>query len=324
MKNSTLYEKVIQKLKSGIIIFENYNKIFSFNEVAAKELKVVNKDYKSLPNDIKKIVESKKEYQRKEVKLKKKIIGISVTILNDEENIYTILILKDITKIKKQTEEKRKKEKFVVLGEMSVSIAHELRNPLNLIKGFSQLIEEKTEISEVKENIRIIIEEVERLDKLASSLLNYSKKENLNLENIEISNFIRIIIEKMGIEEFVLFKRFEKHILKIDRNKMIQVFLNLIKNALEEIKEIKNTKLELEIYQKKKFVEIIFYNDVENLKELNIKRIFDPFYTKKPDGTGLGLAISKKIVEEHGGKMEIFKKKSGLELKIKLKKRGAE
>ena len=128
---------------------------------------------------------------------------IELYVIYNGKKKYTITTLKDIS-IKKNSEIlKNRENKFATLGELSLSIAHEIRNPLNIIRGFAQLIDESNDVEFIKENIKIIIQETDSLVNLANFLLKYGKDENIKEDKIEIASFLEKILVRLKIENIV-------------------------------------------------------------------------------------------------------------------------
>lgn len=321
MEEINIYVKVLEKINSGIIISKNGKDIFYINNEAKKILDFENDEditIKKLPNNLKKFIKFEKEIERFEFSHKEKIIGITFNKIEEKENKYMVGIFKDITNIKQYEYIKNRENKFAVLGELALSIAHEIRNPLNIIRGFSQLITESDDIDYIKSNADIVMQEADRLVNIASSLLKYGKEQNMKEEEIELVSFIEKLLFRLEIEDKVKLKTSSENLyIKGDKEKLIQVFLNIIKNALEAMENNEEKIFEIEISEKIKYMIISFRNNGEVKKGLELKSMFFPFFTTKSEGTGLGLAISKKIIEKHSGKIYAVRNKySGLTFKI--------
>lgn len=296
-----IFHKILKDVKSGIMVIKNFNEMFFINEEAKEILEIKEESYKELPEMLRDIVEKKEEIERYEIRRHEQIIGIGIHIIEEEGGIYSVAIFKDISNIKQRQDDDRRREKLALLGEISVSIAHELRNPLNLIKGFSQLMLESEDIGFIKENLNIVMSESNRLNSLVSELLDYTKKEELNLEKIGLLGYTKELIKSLNLGEIVEIKCEEEASILADRGKLIQIFLNMIKNGIEAIEGKEDGIFKIEIKKENRESKVYFISNGEVSSELNLEKIFDPFVTTKTNGTGLGLAISKKLVEAQNG-----------------------
>ena len=209
--------------------------------------------------------------------------------------------------------EKLGADRFASMGLMSATFAHEIRNPLTSIKTFAQLMPEKFGDEEFREVFsKIVIDDIERIDRLLKDLLNFSDEKSLAFrEKFDIVSFLDGIVNnlktKLNLENrkiYVekIYKR-DKIILSGDSKKLRQAFINIITNACQSMSE--NGILKITINPNGKNVDIITRDTGSGMAREDVEKIFDPFYTTKPLGMGLGLAISKKIIEDHEGTITV-------------------
>lgn len=212
---------------------------------------------------------------------------------------------------------------------MIAGLAHEIRNPLNSIKGASEYLNKKyNNLADVKEFTDIIIKEIERLDKYLNEFLSFSRGVKLKLQRINIENFLSGII--MTIKHSIPIElniSIEKKLpdINIDPEQMRQVIVNLLSNAKDAVKETHNPQIKLKAWKDKKKIYIAVIDNGVGIKKEDLNSIFIPFWTTKENGLGLGLAICKSIVEKHNGRI---KAKSSLDkgsefiISFPLNKRG--
>ncbi len=237
-----------------------------------------------------------------------------------------ICLIKDITE-KKQMEERLKLlDRLAALGEISAGVAHEIKNPLASIRGASELI--LSGKKEIKKLANMVIDEVDRLDTLVKNILDYAKDESLNIEEIQLLNTINDVIKVLKMnplwtDEITLKTNVPENILiSADSDRIKEVFINIGLNALKAIKG-KGT-IEINARSNTKNVSIEFIDTGEGIKKEILDKIFSPFFSTDPNGFGFGLAISHKIVEMHGGKIDVESEEGkGTKFTISMRKKYA-
>ncbi len=222
-----------------------------------------------------------------------------------QKNIV-VMIISDIKEIKNLQQQIIQQEKLAYLGKMSSSIAHEFKNSLMALKGFSTALIKKSNNSEFVTQIATDInDEINYFHGILQDYLNYAKEINLNCDYFLLDELIFEIIEKNFKEDYskisITFKNFE---LFADRDRLKQVFINIIKNGIEANGEIIITN---QITNNHIIIEIS--DNGIGIEEEIIKDIFNPFFTTKETGTGLGLAICHNIMLAHKGKIIVKSEK---------------
>jgi two-component system NtrC family sensor kinase len=203
-------------------------------------------------------------------------------------------------------------EKLRSLGKIAAGVAHEINNPLTSILLNTHLMLEKLEKSDVfYENLSLIADETARCTQIVKGLLEFARQNppqktftNINeliertsqlLENQASFQNIRIIKDlKAGLPP-----------LKLDRNKIQQVFWNLLLNACEAMPEGGQITVSSSLSEDEKTIAVHFADSGIGIPKENLSKLFDPFFTTKSSGTGLGLAVSYGIIEQHQGRIEV-------------------
>jgi signal transduction histidine kinase len=200
-------------------------------------------------------------------------------------------------------------EKMVFLGRLSAIVAHEIRNPLTAIKMRTQVLKEEVkDTSYWREDWEVIEEEVLRLERIVDNFISLTKplKLDLSLEDINcvLENAIGLLqprIKKQGIE---LIKNLEENKkLKIDRERMKQVFLNIFLNSLDAMPN--GGRLEISAMSNKDYLKIEIQDTGIGISQKTKPRLFEPFFTTKKEGLGLGLSIVREIIKLHRGEISI-------------------
>jgi len=232
---------------------------------------------------------------------------------NMQDNSH-IMIINDITKLKDFEEKLLMKEKMAVIGELSASIAHEIRNPLSSIKGAVAILdEENTESGKEHPMFKVILEEIERLNNLITDFLEFSRIREISPSIIVIKSVIDDVCSLMQINDIVEMKNInENTLIYADLNRVKQVLYNLLKNSIYAIKNTENGRILVEYSREKGFDCLTVKDNGVGIDEEIRKKIFRPFNTSSRNGTGLGLAIVYKIVrEEHNGEI-VFDSQPGM------------
>ncbi len=227
--------------------------------------------------------------------------------------LYTFI---DVTAQKQMEAQLRKTEKLAVAGELIAGIAHEIKNPLTSMKGFADLIWKRIDDREfVQKFATIISDEINRLNQLIERFLSFAKPElglmsDVNLSKI-IADTLDIIsynIRKSGIELSLTLD--DALIVHGSREMLIQVFINILLNAIHAVEDSDKPKKIVRIYSKFRsdLIEVIVEDNGVGIGEDHLDKVFNPFFTTKNTGSGLGLAISHRIMTEHHGTIRIESK----------------
>ncbi|MBF0543240.1 MAG: HAMP domain-containing protein [Candidatus Riflebacteria bacterium] len=240
----------------------------------------------------------------------------------DDSVIGAVLILDDITSFKKMERHLFDVEKWVSLGRLAASIAHEIRNPLVAISSLVEMIGEEA-VGEQGTHVKVILGEVRRLNNFVEQLLNISRPERTITRKtnlIELLKELLLLIRHEAGRQRVLIKedwKDQEIFVCIDPEKMKQAFLNVAINGIQAMP--KGGQLNLSVSyiaptsstENKREVRISFEDEGTGIPLEHLAKLFDPFFTTKPHGTGLGLAVTKRIVDLHNGRIDIEPGKNG-------------
>ena len=216
-------------------------------------------------------------------------------------------------------------QKMAALGQLSAGIAHEIRNPLQVMSGYTQLLSMTEESKERKEKIKIIEEQINRIEHILQGISQYVRKippkerEKVNPNTI-IQEVISLINYRASVDNIHINLHLAEDLpeILINKDEMYQVFLNLITNARDAMPHGGILTITT---KKRKGMEIIFEDSGVGIPREIRDKIFDPFFTTKEvgKGTGLGLSITRSIVERYGGTIEVESEEGrGTNFTIKL------
>jgi two-component system, NtrC family, sensor kinase len=216
---------------------------------------------------------------------------------------------------------------LAALGTLSAGMAHEVRNPLTSIKGYAQYIKlENCNNDELIGDISIIINEVDRLDKIIERFLTFARPEELKVTSSNVNKLLYDVvklIKKESRDDIIISENYgEVPLLNIDTEQMEQVFLNIILNSIQALSVGGELNIETICDVKCDFVDIVISDNGIGIEPENMDMIFEPFFTTKEKGTGLGLSICSRIIENHRGFLEVSSKpgiKTEFTIKLPIK-----
>ncbi len=251
-------------------------------------------------------------YTNKEIHGFNKILEVSSTSIVDDFNnrLGVLFLFKDITLIKKYEKELREKERMAVLGEMALGVAHEIKNPLTSVKGFTQMLQRtSSDNGREAKYLNLIDSELNRVNTLLNELLVYGGRAPLQLTCEDLERLITEVIEKFrATHQQIRFKtrmygnNFQLH---IDKHKVLQVFDNLTKNAIDALEGKNNGVIGIFVKEGDEELTAAFLDNGDGIHTSYIDKVLHPFFTTKSKGHGFGLPISYKIIENHGGNLTI-------------------
>jgi PAS domain S-box-containing protein len=342
---------VLSSIQTGIIVARKDGKIRTFNNGARQitgyiEAEMAEKGLDELPENLEPVakalqrtLEGGKNYLQENLELKtsssEKIpVTLETMVLRGGggEVIGAIATLKDMTLLRQMQTQLLRSEKLSALGEMAAGVAHEIKNPLNTIMGFSNRLSNKLTEPSLKKYADIIADEVKRLDTTISDVLEYSRPDRVTKAPVDMHEMldetITFLNEKLGKARVTVLKSYSPKISRValDSAKIRQVLLNLILNAIQAMGDGGRLTLKTDLidslipekgdgkegsqaYQQlflqQKMAAISVTDTGCGISKANLAKLFHPFYTTKVTGTGLGLSICHKIVKSHGGTLDV-------------------
>jgi PAS domain S-box-containing protein len=240
-----------------------------------------------------------------------------VPLVDDQHGLVTgmAVILRDVTEARQRTETAIESEKLSALTLLAAGVAHEIGNPLNSLNIHLQLMERELKnvppasASRLREDIRVARDEITRLDRIVSQFLRAIRPTKPDLQRASINE---IVTETLTLLERELKNRdilVELELAAdlprclVDRAQLKQAFYNLIKNALQASRAGGILRIRTEASET--HIVVSFVDTGYGISPEQIGRIFEPYYTTKPEGSGLGLMIVQRIVREHGGTIDV-------------------
>jgi PAS domain S-box-containing protein len=322
-------ESIIQSIGSGIIITGVRDQITFINRAGEKIIGYSREDLVGEPvailglrekqSALRSLLDHQDETDtRKEGWMRRKDqvdVPVGFTVNNHlsikGETVGKIIIFRDLTNIYKIQEEILRMDRLVSLGKLASGIAHELRNPLAGIKTTAQALgEELPEDDSRREYLNRITKEIDRLNELLKTFFSFAKPQKLNLVYCHIKDIVNeiipFLIKEIADQGIHLSENYDPQLprIKVDKNQMYQVFLNLFLNALQAMPNGGELAIEVKPLTPG-FIQITVSDTGKGIPSHIVDKIFDPFFTTKPKGIGLGLSITYQIIKKHGGTVRV-------------------
>jgi signal transduction histidine kinase len=209
-----------------------------------------------------------------------------------------------------------RQENLAAMGRLTAGIAHEIRNPLGIIKGSAEHLRDRLqEVGLQDEVVAFIPDEVDRLDRILKGYLAFGTDSEPDLEVMDIRKPIRRTINLLAEEfgalgvEITLQGGESEHLVRADSHRLQQVLMNLLLNARDAMPNGGRVTLNLDRQQDRVVLQVI--DEGSGLKGLSEQKLFSPFWTDKEKGSGLGLTLARRIVELHHGILRIYDRPKG-------------
>lgn len=325
-RNQKRAEMILSHIHEGLLFINFQGRIEECNKTAALLLNVNSEEILAQPFwgyfedslfgfSMKEMLEKKCEKKHLILSLfqQEKHVQVEVnSALIPEQGL--ILILRDRSEINTLEKTIRENERLHALGEMAATLAHEIRNPLGGITGFtSLLLKDPKKTSTQEQMLRAILEGTHMLNTLVTNVLEYSRPCILNFASINLQECLKEVLSYLPIEESsrVIIKCSNKLFIIADKIHFKRALLNLIQNGLEASVQEKK----LFLIAKKEGVLTIKDQGIGIPKE-HLEKIMTPFFTTKIKGTGLGLSEVNKIIRAHGFRLTIDSNKKGTQIRI--------
>ncbi|AMK11258.1 ATP-binding protein [Pseudodesulfovibrio indicus] len=319
--------EMVASLPEGIIATQPDGVVTYINNIASNMLGI-NRDRAKgktiadiLPRQVQTILVSLLEgrnVQEREIEIARSDGGVlplaimATTILTDDkQSVGEMIVLRDLSQIKQLQREVQQQEKMAAIGNLAAGVAHEVRNPLSSIKGyatyFSGLFEEE---SSNKKAADIIISEVERLNRVISELLEVARPSDIQRRDTQLDSLLESTLdlvkqeaENSGVVISTVISD-GLPLMSLDPDRFSQALINLYLNAIQAMKDDGGT-MEILVATEHGHVSLTISDTGCGIPPSDVGNIFDPYYTSKSTGTGLGLSIVHKIIEAHGGKIDV-------------------
>jgi len=346
VQNAKIYnETLLENLTSGVIAAGTDERVTVFNNEAgqitglnAEEIV----DLAALPLELAEplitTLRTGESQENREIALRvgtgDVIIRASTSIFHgqDRQVLGALMVLTNITAIKRLELQIRRSDRLASLGTLSAGMAHEIKNPLVSLKTFAQLLPERYQDSDFRDTFSNLIgHEIDRIDSLVNQLLRFARPAKPILKPLHaheiLEKALTLVGHRLYQKDIKLNRswRADTDTIHGDADQLEQVFLNFFLNAMDAMKTHGELSVKTEIRSDEQWVSALTYmngessgnseareafritirDSGEGIRTEDIPHVFDPFFTTKDYGTGLGLSVVHGIIQEHGGQIEV-------------------
>jgi signal transduction histidine kinase len=245
-----------------------------------------------------------------------------IKIYPNENGLFVVLI--DITDSKASEKQRQQFEKLHIIGEMAAGVAHEVRNPMTTVKGFLQLMAAENENEKFISRYNLMIGELNRVNDIITQFLDIAKDKPESLEHCSLNHVINAVLPLLETRALKEGKLLELHLsedlpdLKIDKDEIRQLLLNLINNSLDAMDSGKT--IEITTFKNNEHVVLSIKDEGSGIPPDIFDEITNPFFTTKETGTGLGIPICFSIAKRNNAKIDFTSSSEGTTFNIRFSK----
>jgi two-component system sensor histidine kinase HydH len=326
----SLTSKVLDGMKSGVVALDREGRISTVNKVAEQLFSlswdsVINRPYsKYFPDDeimLHQVLEKSQPVFGKEISYRtlegvgKHLLVVASPLVDEKgETGGAVAVIHDLTELKKLERETQRLDRLREMGDLAAGVAHEIRNPLNAISITAQRLRSEFEPMERHDEYSsftgTIVTEVQRLNQVVDRFLSLARAHRLNLAPGSLSDLTKEVIELLRpqVEErgtSIALKSEEVPEINLDPAEMKKALINLIVNSIEALSDGGHIQVSLSSEGSPPEVTLRVRDDGPGIPEEIMPNLFKPYFTSKKKGSGLGLAITYRIIQDHGGSIEV-------------------
>lgn len=238
---------------------------------------------------------------------------VSMSRMRDVDGrvLGAVVTFDDVSEVKALTDQLIRADRLAAMGELTAGVAHEVRNPLGIIRASVQLVEDaRGDATRTAEATGIIKQEIDRLDRVIKALLDFGRPSAPTLRPTNVEDVVTDVV--LFTRRFAGQARVEIEteyaaglpLVSADADQLKQVMVNLVSNAVQAM-ESTGGNIKVRVWDDDGFVFLSIHDTGPGIPPEDLQRVFDPFYSTRDDGTGLGLTIVHRIIDQHGGRIEI-------------------
>lgn len=326
-------DSILTNLSSGIIVIKKNLEIIQtniefykiFNLAVKRQFRNlndfchINDEYLNLIHFVSEFVKEKKYVKTKSKDFKfninknEKIIRLQIKSIKESGEFIFILLIDDITDVSEA-------QRHQAWSEVARRLAHEIKNPLTPIQLSAERVESRLkdklsveDLQMLQRSTQTIVNQVESLKIMVNEFADYARTPKLKKEDTDINEFIHEILDLYESSKVLIkYDNIKGSLIaSLDKNKLRQVFINLIENSIDALESTKKPLIYISVIKRMKTLIFKISDNGPGVPSELINRVFEPYVTSKTKGTGLGLAIVYRIIDEHNGDIKILNDKKG-------------
>lgn len=333
----TYTENLVESMADGVVSIDREGKIVTLNRQAGEMLGAGRKGLEGMPitsilgegvGGMLASMDGQTPIRDRQIDIRRKDDGpdgkiplsLSAAPLRDQQGgeMGSVLLIKDLREIRDLQEKVHRSERLASLGRLAAGVAHEIRNPLSSIKGFAQYFAKRFSGNHQDQGYaRVMVKEVDRLNRVITDLLDFAgsrepRREPQRLEMIA-DQALKLLAPDLDARKVSVVKDYESGLpeVPVDRDRIVQVFINLMLNAIESMEAGGEIRIGLHRCGPPPAVEASVADTGCGISEGDLEQVFEPFFSRKKKGTGLGLAIVHQIIESHRGDIRVESRPGG-------------
>jgi PAS domain S-box-containing protein len=239
----------------------------------------------------------------------------STPLVGPDGHVQTLVLIQDITDMKKMEEQMMHSEKLSALARISAGVSHEIGNPLTSISSYVQILREMEHDEFTKESLDTVAKHINRITDIVRQMASFTKTAAGDLKPHDIRELVHLTLDLVKYDNRLKKIRIDLNIpdklpgVVVNETQSIQVFMNIILNAADAMSN--EGTLDIRAEKKESYVEISFSDTGPGISLEHLEKVFDPFFTTKEKGTGLGLAVSYNIIKSYQGDIVVENKPEG-------------
>jgi len=337
-------EGIVNNVDSGLIVVNGEGQITTFNRkieemIALSSHEVLGKAPEVLCSPLDEIIlrcwQTEKPISIPELTLKigqnhTLVVSLNTSLIDEKEGRGGIvIILTDLTEVRRLEEKIRQTDKMASIGSMVSQLAHEIKNPLSSIRTFTELLPEKFEDEEFRKKFfSLVSEQIKRIDSLITRILNLGRVDAAQYKMVSIEEVIKDVLFSFNLQlreqntKIKLTHHGVLPLIRADQQSLKEVFSNILINSIQAMPQGGSinisTRRKKDRNTGKALVEVSITDEGRGIPENYLHRIFDPFFTTKQEGSGLGLYICYQIIKTHQGEIRVRSTDSGANFTILL------
>lgn len=287
-------------------------------DIVPKRIGILFADDAGLDDEVMKVLEGRIPKSVKEMRLVTrggKVLQAQVSISRmrdiDGRILGAVVTVEDVSEVKALTDQLIRADRLAAMGELTAGVAHEVRNPLGIIRASVQLVEESSfNKDRLLEATSVIKQEIDRLDRVIKALLDFGRPSKPHLAVTDVADVVEDVLlftRRFAGQSNVSISALDvKGLPRVmaDPDQLKQVFVNLISNAVQAMSQSGGS-IEVRAYINEGFISVAVSDTGPGIPPDDLKKVFDPFYSTRDEGTGLGLTIVHRILDEHDGHIEV-------------------